>query len=124
LNNWQNGIDSFAPEVQVDPPEGKCWRCGGGFWGYRSTYGSSCRCSSHEVANRPGPEPRVCTKEYPKQFTYPGERFGHKMATTEEMEKNREVENQRLFAAWYEKHHGQSSYEPLSEEKDESHEES
>jgi hypothetical protein len=107
LENWQNGIDSFAPEVQKDSPD-YCWRC------YESP--RNCLCLASQLANRPGPEPRVCTKDYPKQFIYAGECFGRKMATTEEMEKRREVENQKLFIAWCEKQHGQSgqsSYESL-----------
>ena len=99
LEDWRNGIDPYAPEVQVDPPEGQCWNCGGTFW----PYGLECRCSGDVRANRPGPEPRVCTNYWPKQFTYEGERFGHRIPTTPLMEEHREKQNQLLFQAWYKK---------------------
>jgi hypothetical protein len=99
LEDWRNGIDPYAPEVQVDLPEGQCWYCGGTFL----PHGLSCRCSNDVRANRPGPEPRVCTNYWPKQFTYEGERFGHKIATTPVMEEYREKQNQLLFQAWYKK---------------------
>jgi len=97
LEDWRNGIDPYAPKVQVDLPEGQCWNCGGTFW----PHGLSCRCSDDVRANRPGPEPRVCTNYWPKQFTYEGERFGHRIPTTPLMEKHREEHNQLLFQEWY-----------------------
>ncbi len=96
LENWKNGIDSFAPNVE-NPPEGCCWRCSAPMWGYGPS--PWCECSDVDLANRPEPR-RENTEYYPRQYLFAGEKFGQRIETTKEMEEFRESENQKNLVVW------------------------